>query len=66
MNKLTNKDFYFCYDAKMSSFLKEQGVEYILKARSCKDNRIFTIYERSTDFYNALHMYAIHTNHVMN
>lgn len=53
-NEITNKDFFYCYDAKCSNFLKEKGIPYLLKAKSVKDNKVFTMYIRNNELSNAL------------
>ncbi|MET3658658.1 hypothetical protein ABIC55_003776 [Sporosarcina psychrophila] len=40
MTKLSEQDFFFCFTKKLSTFLKEKGFCYIIKARSIKDNTI--------------------------
>jgi len=47
MKELTHKDFFFCYTIELSDFLKENGISYIFKSRSIKDNAIFTLYQRT-------------------
>ncbi|MFJ7371677.1 hypothetical protein ACIQVU_19965 [Lysinibacillus sp. NPDC098008] len=61
MDKLNDKNFYYCYDAKMSRYLTENRINYIVKAKSLKDGRIFTMYERDKTFYDVLHDYSLIT-----
>lgn len=61
MNKLNDKNFYYCYDAKMSRYLSENNINYIVKAKSLKDGRIFTMYQRNKEFYDVLHDYSLIT-----
>lgn len=57
INELTNKDFFYCYDFECSKFLKEKGIPYLLKAKSVKDNKVFTMYIRNNELSNALMEY---------
>lgn len=59
INQLTNKDFFYCYDVECSKFLKEKGIPYLLKAKSIKDNKIFTMYIRNAELSNALLEYKL-------
>lgn len=61
MSKLNDKNFYYCYDAKMSRYLSDNNINYIVKAKSLKDGRIFTMYQRDKLFYDVLHDYALIT-----
>lgn len=61
MSKLNDKNFYYCYDANMSRYLAENNINYIVKAKSLKDGRIFTMYERDKTFYDVLHDYSLIT-----
>lgn len=48
-NKLQSKNFYYCYDLEIYNELKGAGFEYIMKARSIINNKIFTMYEKSDE-----------------
>ena len=45
----------------MSRYLTENRINYIVKAKSLKDGRIFTMYERTKVFYDVLHDYSLIT-----
>ncbi|MGF9975326.1 hypothetical protein [Viridibacillus arvi] len=53
-NQLTIKNFFFCYDVKLSKFIKENNIPYFMKARSMKDNKIFTMYEQTEQLQTIL------------
>jgi len=42
--KITNKDFFFCYNKKLSDFLTENGIKYITIAIEPKSKRQFSLY----------------------
>lgn len=44
--KLTNKDFYFCYNVKLSKYLHENGIRFIIHAKN-NDNKRFWLYQQS-------------------
>lgn len=58
-NEITNKDFFYCYDVECSKFLKEKGIPYLIKAKSVKDNAVFTMYVRNKELNNALMEYKL-------
>lgn len=49
---MSNKDYYYIYDVNLSRYLSENGIRYILKARSIKDGRIFTMYDKTDKLLN--------------
>lgn len=53
MNEMT-KDYFFCYTKSMSNHLKENGIDYLFKAISIKNKKIFTLYEKSPELQTAL------------
>lgn len=56
MNELT-KDYFFCYTKSMSLYLKENGINYLFKAISIKNNQIFTLYKKTDELQKALDSY---------
>lgn len=54
MKKLTTKDFFFCYTIELSKYLSQNGVPYIFKGRSIKDNSIFTLYQKTSELQDLL------------
>ncbi|MDN4494927.1 hypothetical protein [Ureibacillus aquaedulcis] len=54
MTQIDNKDFFYCYTKKLSLFLSSEGIGYILKAKSVKDDSIFTLYRKSDELQQAL------------
>lgn len=57
MRNLTDKDFLYCYDIKLTNHFKEHGLTYIIKAKSIKDNKIFTLWEKSDELYSVMKQY---------
>ncbi len=57
MKLLTDRDFFFCYTVSMSMYLKEQGFNYVFKAKSVKNGETFTLYQKSTQLQKALEQY---------
>lgn len=55
--QLTNRDFLYCYSPRLYRHLKQCGIKYILKAKSIKDDKIFTLYYRSHELQKALESY---------
>lgn len=53
MNEMT-KDYFFCYTKSMSNHLKECGINYVFKAISIKNSKIFTLYKKSPELQKAL------------
>ena len=45
---MTNHNFFFCYDANLSHYLKfDKGFNYITKAINPNSNKIFWLYWKS-------------------
>lgn len=59
MTDINNKDFFYCYTKKLSLFLSSEGIDYILKAKSIKDNSIFTLYQKTEELQRALDKFKI-------
>jgi hypothetical protein len=59
MTKIDNKNLFYCYTRKLSSYLCSEGIEYILKARSIKDDSIFTLYQKSDELQQALDKFKV-------
>ena len=57
MRELTDKDFYYCYDRYTSNYLKSHGQHYLLKAKSIKDDCIFTVYQRTEQLEQLIEAY---------
>ncbi|KAF1304841.1 MULTISPECIES: hypothetical protein [Enterococcus] len=57
MNKLTNKDFYFCYNGAKTAWLKQQGFNFITHALTIKSNQEYWLFERSQELKIALKRY---------
>ena len=44
---LSNKDFFFCYDRKLSYWLVKNGCHFITRALSVKDGSEFALFEKT-------------------
>ena len=56
MNELS-KGYFFCYTKSMSLYLKQNGINYLFKAISIKNNQIFTLYKKTDELQKALDSY---------
>ncbi len=56
-DEITNRDFFYCYDSKLTIFLTEKGIKYFLKARSVKDSKVFAMYKKNKELTLAIHEY---------
>ncbi|MCM3387343.1 hypothetical protein M3649_04240 [Ureibacillus chungkukjangi] len=54
IEEITTNDFFFCYDEALSTYLKSEGFRYFQKARSIKDNKIYTMYLHSKELHFAI------------
>jgi hypothetical protein len=55
MNK---QDFFFCYDKRLFTFLKdERGIDYITIAKNVKTDIVFSMFYKSPEFHQALTEY---------
>lgn len=44
-----NEDYFYCYDRLLFDYLSNAGFRFITKARNIKDNRVFSLFERTND-----------------
>ncbi|MER1958933.1 MAG: DUF5659 domain-containing protein [Solibacillus sp.] len=49
-----DNEYFYCYTKKLSLYLSSQGIAYIIKAKSVKDNSIFTLYSKTDELQEAL------------
>ena len=54
MNK---KDYFFCYNKRVSDYLTSKGIQYITIANEMRSNRIFSLYEVNEQLQTALQEY---------
>ncbi|MCJ7841767.1 hypothetical protein MUB24_12830 [Lederbergia sp. NSJ-179] len=54
IENLNSSHLFFCYTKSLSLFLKDKGIPYILKAKSIKDDNIFTLYAKGEKLQQAL------------
>lgn len=57
---ITDKDFFYCYDADLSHYFKKEGINYVLKANSVKDGKTFTMFQKSESLYAAFDKFTQH------
>ncbi|MBY0221961.1 hypothetical protein ABZ756_03125 [Mammaliicoccus sciuri] len=55
--QLTSNDFFFCYTRILSEYLKENGIFYLLKAKSIRDGNTFTLYLKTDELQKVLKEY---------
>lgn len=54
IKNLNSSNFFFCYTKSLSLFLKSKEIPYILKAKSIKDDNVFTLYAKDESLQKAL------------
>lgn len=54
MKNIDSSDFFFCYTRSVSDYLSEQGIRYVLKAKSIKDGNTFTMYQKNEELQKTL------------
>lgn len=52
-----NKNYFFCYNKRVSDFLKTKGIYHITVAQDPKTKKIFSLFEITTDLQQALNEY---------
>ena len=55
--RITKKDFFFCYNPKLSNHLWKNGFRYEMKAINPDNNRIFTMYIKSDELQRSIDEY---------
>ncbi|PAQ14983.1 hypothetical protein CD798_08020 [Bacillaceae bacterium SAOS 7] len=55
--KLTQGDFFYCYNYKLAFFLKDRGFEYLVKAINPKTNKIFSMFQMVDGMQEAIDEY---------
>lgn len=54
---MTERDFFFCYNLRLSAFLRYKGINYITKAVNPKNQLMFSLYVKNDDLQKALDEY---------
>jgi len=54
---MKKSNYFFCYNQKVSQFLKSKGVYFITIAKDMNTNKIFSLYEINDQLQNALDEY---------
>ena len=52
------KNYFYCYDPKMSKHLKNCGLDYITMAKNRYDGSLFTLWYKSEEFETAITSYS--------
>ena len=55
---LTNKDFYYCYNANKTAFLLARGFRFITRAITFDTSKEFWMFEKSEELKDALNEYS--------
>jgi 3-deoxy-D-manno-octulosonic acid (KDO) 8-phosphate synthase len=54
-NQINSKSFFYCYDYNLTEFLRfTKGIDYIIKAKHPKTNRLFTMFYRTKELTEAI------------
>jgi len=51
------KNYFFCYNKKVSDFLYTKNIRHITVAMDIKTNKIFSLFEITPEFQNAMTEY---------
>lgn len=51
------KNYFFCYNKKVSDFLKNKDIHHITVAQDMKTKKIFSLFEITNEFQQALEEY---------
>lgn len=54
---MNNKDYFFCYNVRLSKFLQLKGINYITKAKHCKTDQVFSLFLINDELNNAIQQY---------
>lgn len=57
VEQLTRKDFFYCFDSRLSSFLNRRGHRHIVDAIHSKSNKQFLLYLRTEELTKTIDMY---------
>jgi len=55
--KVDKSKYFYCYDAKCSRHLKSNGFDYITLAKNRNDDRLFSLYEMTSELKEVLSNY---------
>lgn len=56
-NEKTNREYFFCYNQRVSSFLKSKGIYFITVAQDLKTEKVFSLYFIDSQLQEALDEY---------
>lgn len=54
---MKKSNYFFCYNTKVSAFLKSKGVYFITVAKDLNSGKIFSLYEIDDELQKALDEY---------
>jgi hypothetical protein len=50
-------DYFFCYNSKLSQYIKSKGIQPIVIARELKENKLFSLYSQTAELSQAIKEY---------
>ncbi len=56
---MANKDYFFCYNKKVSDWMKTKNIRHITVAQDPKTKKIFSLFEINESFKKALEEYKL-------
>lgn len=54
---MAKSNYFFCYNMKVSQHLKSKGIPVITVAQDLKTKKVFSLYEITPEFQEALNSY---------
>jgi hypothetical protein len=55
---MSKSKYFFCYNSNVSQHLKSKGIPLITIAQDLKTSKVFTLYEITPEFQDALNSYV--------
>lgn len=56
------KNYFFCYNKTVSDFMRTKGIHHITVAMDVKTKKIFSLFEITNEFQQALDEYKAQSN----
>lgn len=53
----SKQDYFYCYNKKVSDFMRTKNINHITVARDIKTNKIFSMFEINDEFQAAMKEY---------
>lgn len=54
---MTKSNFFFCYNKRVSDFMYSKGIHYITVAMDIKSQKVFSLFEITPEFQQAMNEY---------